>query len=59
MNLQIINDKKLNWSYVKKVMVKITSDTLNYEAPLSITEITRIHFLTGKLLNDYYSGESK
>jgi len=59
MQLQIINDKKLNWSYVKKVMVKVTDETFNYEAPLSLQEIQRIHFLTGALLQDYYSQDKK
>lgn len=54
MKLEIINNKKLDWSYVKKAMVKITHDTLNYEAALSVSELTRIHFITGNLLADYY-----
>lgn len=59
MQLQIINDRKFNWSYVRKVMLKITSDSLNYEAPLSVAEITRIHFVTGRLLEEYYSQDKK
>lgn len=57
--LEIINDKKLNWSYVKKVTVKIANERIFYEAPISIQEITRIHFITGKLLDEYYSEDKK
>ena len=54
MKIEIINDKKLNWSYVKKAMLKLTTDSLNYEEPLTIQDITRLHFVTGQLLQDYY-----
>jgi hypothetical protein len=59
MRLQIVNDKKLNWSYVKKVVVQITSDTLAYEEPLTIADIAMLHFTTGKLLEEYYAGDKK
>lgn len=59
MKLEIVNDKKLNWNYVKKIMFKITSDTLSYEEPLRLDDIIRIHFITGNIITDYYSQEKK
>lgn len=53
--LEIVSDKKLDWSYLKKVTLMLKSETLVYETPLSVAEIHRIHFITGALLADYYS----
>lgn len=59
MQIKIVNDKKLNWSYVKKVMLQITTDNFAFEEPLSIADIARVHFATGKLLEEYYAEERK
>lgn len=59
MNLQIVNDKKLSWNYVKKVVIKLTTETLNYEEPLRVEDLIRLHFVTGTLLAEYYSQEKK
>lgn len=39
MKLEIINNTKKNFTYVDKVMLQLTGDNLNYEEPLSISQI--------------------
>lgn len=54
MYFHIVNDKKLAWGHSRKVMFKLIDGSLNYDDTLSIEDISRLHFITGELLRDFY-----
>lgn len=59
MNLHIVNDKKLDWNRVDKVKLKFSSDTLSYEESLRISDLQKLYFVIGSLLQDYYFKDNK
>lgn len=58
--LEIRNDKRLSWDYVSKLTANVShEDSLNIDIPLSISDIVKMHFITSKILEDYYAGTKK
>lgn len=55
MKIEILNDKKKDFGYVKKISIRFTSGNVVIEEPLTIQQFTELYFTIGKICQEYWS----